>query len=179
MALDQLDCYAHGSKFNQTAFCAPMGWVRWNEGVGVSAGYLRSYKGGSNFFAVVWQINSPLDEPDKRDFSRRVRLQVESPKYDDDPYLNDLKSELINALLAADLSTKFTESGFLYEAGLRTSYAQIRKNKATTVFTVLLEGNQIQPSAEKTIQVVHNALGHSVNSIVSTFATKLRARFGT
>ncbi len=175
---DRLVCYSHGAKFNQSAFCAPEHWVRWNGGLGASAGYIRSYKSGTNFFGVVWQVNAPKGES-ATEFSSRVRLQVEAPTYGEDPELNDLKSEFVNRLLQSGMRNSLSKSGFGYEPGVRVSDDHVRSNKATTVFTILLDGNQIGSSPDETIQIVHDAVGTIVDSIVNLLSTRLAERFGS
>jgi len=177
--VEEIKCYSHGAKFNDSAFCAPRNWVRWNGGLGVSAAYIRSYKAGHDFFGVVWQVNSPEGERSNPEFFHRVRLQIESPTSEVDSYLNDLKLELINELLSQELRQKISETGFRYQPGTRLSEQQIRNNKATTVFAVLLDGNQIKTSVEQTIRVVHNAIGPTVGSVVDTISNRLIKRFGT
>ncbi|MCM3869234.1 MAG: hypothetical protein ND895_00880 [Pyrinomonadaceae bacterium] len=176
--LDRLEFYGNDAKFNKTVFGAPADWVRWKGGVGVCAAYLRGYNDGRDFFAVLWQINTPRGDTQDPVLSRRVRLQVESPSYDVDSSLNDLKQEVINALLTSDLRGVVSESGFRYDdARTRTSDAQVKKNRTTTLFTVVLDSNQVKPTSEHTISVVHSLIAPSVNALFQPFSNRLKARF--
>jgi hypothetical protein len=173
---DQLGCY-RGGKFDKTVFCAPERWIRWDGGVGACAAYLRRYKDGHNFFSVLWQINTPAGQANNPDSTRRVDLRVEAPRYEVDSVLNDLKLAVINALLRSNLRSVVSRGGFRYEVGTLASDVHIRKNKSTTVFKVQLDGNQIRSSSQETIEVVHDAIGAQVDSILRPFLVRLGERF--
>src|SRR5262245_34081102 len=96
-------------------------------------------KEGSNFFGLVWQINMPsTDEHSIGDFGR-VDLRVEASSYEIDSLLNDLKSELVNSILSANLKQLVSRNGFRYKVGRLIADTHVRKYKSTTVFSVELD----------------------------------------
>src|SRR4051812_20923843 len=59
-----------------------------------------SYSKKRDFFRVHWEVHHPKENPD---FAHSVRLHVESPTHSTDSKLNDIKLQVIEALLAARL----------------------------------------------------------------------------
>jgi hypothetical protein len=174
---DQLGCY-QGGKFDKTVFCAPKRWIQWDGGQGACAAYLRRYRDGHNFFSVLWQINTTAGQANNSESIRRVDLRVEAPKYEVDSVLNNLKLEVINALLRSNLRSVVSHCGFSYKVGKLASDIHVRNKKSTTVFNVELDGNQIKPSSQDTIEMVHDAIGAPVDGIVRPFLARLGERFG-
>lgn len=162
--------FGYGSSVgNSSVFGAPKSWAKAKEGAGVNAAY-RGYRQHRGFFDVIWQINIPKN--------RRVRLQVESPTYDNDPELNDLKREVIRALLDSNLRRLVREKGYgCDEARVKTSDVQIRNSKTTTLFIVLLDDTQSKATAEENIQSVHEALREPVEAVLQRFAGRLDGYF--
>jgi len=71
-----------------------------------------------------------------------IRLQVESPSYDVDPMLNDLKLAIVRSLLSSDLSHRVRRQFGYDDTRVRTSEHDLRQNKTTTLFKVVLSDSQ-------------------------------------
>src|ERR1700738_1563334 len=167
--------FGYGSSVgNDSVFGAPKSWAKAKEGGGVDAAY-RGYRRHRGFFDVIWQINVPKPaQPNKPESARRVRLQVESPTYDNDPSLNNLKREVIRALLDSNLRRLVREKGYSCdEARVRTSDAQIRNSKTTTLFSVMLDRTQSKATPEENIKAVHEALRQPVDAVLQRFVSRL------
>ena len=62
-----------------------------------------------------WQIDTPKNHP--RATRIAVLLHVASPRHDIDPALNDLKQEVIEAMLNSAVKQQVRVNGFEYEIG--------------------------------------------------------------
>ncbi len=127
------------------------------------------YVNGRNFFSVHWEVQ-------ERD-PNSIRLHVESPNSSIDPFLNDLKQEVVQAILLSDIASKVSTCGFEYEEGKKTSIASIKRYKSTEPFRVNLAHHQRKPTTEKDIAMVHEAVGHYVNQIVQKYSDRLDEHF--
>ena len=106
-----------------------------------------------------------------------IRLHIESPRYDEDPSLNDLKREVIEALLASKVGQVARQKGYSYEVGARTAVAQIQRNKSTEAVRVLVAESQLKPTHEENIKALHSAVGSAVDEVPQNFADRLNEHF--
>lgn len=112
------------------------------------------------------------------DSGRLVRLWVDSPRYEDNPQLNDLKSELVTALMNSKLRDVMQSKGYgCDEFHLRRSNAKMQKTRTTTVFKVLTGEAHNWSSLEDAIRAVHADLGDAVNEVLRPFEKRLRQMF--
>lgn len=159
---------------------APDGWEWSTRGAG--------YEGERDFFSVHWQVDTPkgffadwqIGTPKGPPHAARidVRLHVASPQHEVDPELNDLKQDVIQALLESSAEHEARASGLGYEIGRLISLPHVRKHKTTEAFRVTLNPNQSKPTYKEDIQVVHAAVGLEVDRIVRRFFDQLATRFG-
>jgi hypothetical protein len=115
------------------------------------------------FFSMHWQV----DTPDfGKDDSMNIRLHVESTKYKDLPKLNDLKGEVVQALLDEAVEQAVRQLGYNYRPGPKTSTPEVRKNRTTEAFRVVLSDAQRKPADSENLVAVHGALGHVVEGVL-------------
>lgn len=127
-----------------------------------------NYHNHRDFFSVHWEVQ------DRDPFS--IRLHVEAPSHAKDPILNDLKHDVIVALLASKIGDVVQQSGHDYLPGTRTSEAAIRRYKSTEAFRVVWGAGSKVP-VEQRIAAVHEAIGPHIEAVLSDFAARLRAHF--
>jgi hypothetical protein len=164
---------------NEFNFGAPQTWVRVRNGVGVKAAY-RGYLRGSDFFSVLWQVDTSRCGPGevKNDaFVHIVKLRVEAPKNDNDPFLNQLKRAVIKALMNSNVREVIREKGYGYKEGNKVSDDNAKRYKSTTVFCVLLSENQSGVSPTDNIMAVHQAIGGAVDEVVQRFSEEQKQHF--
>jgi hypothetical protein len=133
-----------------------------------------------DFLSVHWEVYLPrqhLGQASGPDESLVVRLHVESPRYDEDQPLNNLKRDVIAALLASNIAQTARQIGYGYEVGTRTSAGQIQQNKSTEAFRVLIGKQERKQTEQKDIEAVHAALGSSVDEVLNAFGARLHAHF--
>lgn len=128
-----------------------------------------NYGKGRDFFHIHWEVHeqNPGD----------IRFHVEAPRIAVDPVLNEIKREVIHALLQSDVEMVVKQHGYGYKIGRRLSEQAIEKNKSTEPFRVLLMDTQRQPSHRQNLETVHTAIGPKVDSIVQPFRERLDAHF--
>src|SRR5439155_17997040 len=123
-----------------------------------------------NVFAVLWKIKVAKEKPGqerKPERTRTVRLQVDSPRYNENSSLNELKRKVIRALMTSGLPRLVREKGYGYDdSHVRTSDAQIQDHMSVTLFKILVDDRQLKSSLEETIKTVHNAVGWSVDEVM-------------
>jgi hypothetical protein len=79
------------------------------------------YRQGHDFFFVHWQINTPRSNQKGKSLNRNiVRLHVECPPYDVDRLLNDLKGELVSAILDSKLSQQALKRDLITGLGVES-----------------------------------------------------------
>lgn len=130
-----------------------------------------NYDVGLDFFSVHWEVHIPK-------FASSIRLHVESPRYEKDPILNDLKQEVIAAITSSDIASVIQNRGCSYRVGSRISSSHIQKNKCTEVFRVELMDNQRRPTHREDIEKVHTQFGPAVDAVLQRFEERLREQFG-
>jgi len=132
-----------------------------------------------DFFSVIWQVNLPREGQEAKPIgAHRVRLQVESPTHEVDCFLNDLKLEVIQAILNSDIRQAVLNAGFDYDQQyLKMSEKDIRQNQTTTVFRVMLTDEQSALTPEEKMEMVHAVLASRVDAIVEQFRGRLEERF--
>ena len=146
-----------GGAGNSSVFGYPDRWVWAKDSVDV----LAAYKKKEDFFHVLWQVNTP----------GQVDLRVESPSHNVDRSLNDIKCEVIEALLASRLG----EKGYDYKVG--GAISQQRNDRSTKIFRVILAEDQLKPTSKENIQAVHDALGSTVDKSLLPFRERLEKCF--
>jgi len=128
-----------------------------------------AYHQKHDFFTVHWEV--------KVDDRNSVRLHVESPIQSIDPFLNDVKQEVISAILASSIADEVRHKGFVYMPGSRISASSVQNNRSTEPFRVILTQSQRKPSIQDDITTVHDAIGPYVDEIVQKFAERLNQHF--
>lgn len=128
-----------------------------------------------DFFCVHWEVHHPADTPD---FAHSVRLHVEAPSYANDSQLNEIKREIIEALLSAPLEEAAQEKGFTYKKASRTSSALIRNNQCSEAFRVTLPEAELGETPQQNIEIVHDALGTAIEKVLIQFDKILNEQFG-
>ena len=127
------------------------------------------YAQNRDFFCAHWEVQV-------RDrFS--IRLHVEAPKYYTDPFLNDLKQEMIGAILSSDVARVIVETGYQYKQGRKISASNIQNFKCTEPFRVVLTSEQRKPTTEQDIEAIHQAIGAHIDKIVQKFTPRLDDHF--
>jgi hypothetical protein len=127
------------------------------------------YKNHRDFFSVHWEVQ-------ERD-PNSIRLHVESPNYTIDPFLNNLKQDVVDAILISNLAAAVQSSGFQHKRGSKTSCSAVQKYKCTEPFRVILTDIQRQPTTEQDIALVHKVIGPHVDEIVQLFVQRLNQHF--
>jgi hypothetical protein len=109
---------------------------------------------------------------------RIVRLLVESPRYEENPPLNDLKRELVKVLMDSDSPRVIQSHGYVCdEAHLKRNDAQMQDSKTTTVFKII-SADTHSSSPEANIEAVHGALSASIEKVLRPFEHRLNEYFG-
>jgi hypothetical protein len=135
------------------------------------------YKAGRDFFTVHWQVNIPKPGESVKNSDRGVvRLHVESPRYEVDRLLNDVKGKLVSALLDSQLKRQALKRGLDYRLGRRVE--QTRENKCTEALRVIIPESHLKATDEENILAVHTAVGAVVEKQVKSFASELNGYFG-
>ncbi len=129
------------------------------------------YAQNRDFFCVHWEVQI-RDQPS-------IRLHVEAPRYGIDPFLNDIKQDMIRAILASDIARVVVKNGYQYKQGTRISASNIQNCKCTEPFRVVLTSEQRKPTTEQDINAVHQAIGLHIDKIVRQFMPTLNAHFAT
>jgi hypothetical protein len=176
--LNELEFAGGDTVYSVTRNGAPKTWA-WVEGRrSVEAAY-KAYYNKEDFFSVVWQVNLPKRGQDPGPiFTHRVRLQVESPTLKVDSGLNEIKWEVVQAILKSNVLKEIQREGFDYDTKyLRTAEKNVRKNKTTTLFCVVLNDRQSKLTREEKIEMVHESVGWKVDEVVNRFSEKLDKRF--
>ena len=118
------------------------------------------------------------------DWARKVRFSVGAPNYAGDRYLNDLKHEVITALLELESNLRRIARANRYDFELSPQRYRIKENKHTTVFTIILDGSHSsdtsQAMIEANIKAVHEAVHESVDAVLTKLQVveKLAKYFG-
>ncbi len=171
--------FAFGSSTgNDSVFGALRHWVQSSNGIGVEATYNRGRPKKAvedSFFSVVWQVK--VEKPGQAKnpmWARTVHLQIESPRHNKQPSLNDLKREMIKGLLAADLGALAQNNGYEYDdrVGRRTSDDQIRARITITPFKLVLDDSQAKAEPKEMIKAAHNAVGWKVDAVLNHLLSK-------
>ena len=162
--------FGEGTGRYPSIFAAPADWVRASSGSGINNAY-KFYTTGKGFFYVNWQINATKQNYDSD--MRTIQLHVEAPNYDTDPTLNQLKLQVVNALLESNARTVVEEIGFAFKRGRYVGEESVQNNRATTAFKVILPADQFESDAEDNITSVHNSIGPVVSSVVQQFSLRL------
>lgn len=176
---DILEFGSGSSLGNDSMYAAPRNWVWSRAGRGISVAYdNKGYPRYPKVFGVGWQVNTPKHVlPGTHEFDSIVRLWVDSPRYEDNPPLNDLKCELVNALMHSELRGVMWAKGYRCdESSLRRTDEGMQKTKTTTVFKIIPRDHR-WASPEEPIKMVHADLGQAVNEVLQAFTQRLETVF--
>ncbi len=155
---------------NDIVIGRPLSW-EWERNGG-------TYRKKRDFFWVHWQVNFPrTDRGVVTDGINIVRLHVESPAYDDDPVLNDLKREVIEALWNSKLPKLAQQERLDYHVGRLVADHHIQANRSTEPLHLRIAESEVERTAEENIAIVHEAVGAEVDSVLDRFSEKLRKLF--
>ena len=178
---------------NNSVFGAPRHWVRSKNGIGMKATYNRGRAQRDvedSFFSIVWQIKIERDQAKNPKWARTVNLQVESPRHPAAPkakgkgnsFLNDLKRQVVKALLTSEIGSLLRKRGYRYDDSngrMISSDEEKMKGRITiTPLKVLLKESQVASKPEETIRAVHEAVGSSVEAVLQKFTEDLNKCFG-
>jgi hypothetical protein len=119
---------------------------------------------------VHWRVDLPA-------FASIIRLHVESPRHVDSPALNELKQEVVAALLAPAIRKAVQKRSYAYQAGAKTSPEGMRRDKTTEAFGVVLTAKQRFLTHEQDIQALHAAVGSIVDEVLGRFGDRLNWLF--
>jgi hypothetical protein len=128
-----------------------------------------SYGQNRDFFSVHWEVQ-------ERDPSS-IRLHVEAPDESADATLNQIKQQVVQALLASDIETIAKQNGFVYRPGSQISSKAMSRNKSTEAFRIVLDSAQRKPTSEEDIATVHEVFDFYVSQILDPFQEHLRQQF--
>lgn len=117
---------------------------------------------GRDFFYVNWQVDEPHSAKAISDWARKICLCVGAPTDGIDPDLNNLKREVITALLDSDLVSSAREKGYVAVLGRLRSEANSRKNKHTTLLQIVLDDRHRHDKSEESIKANINAVHEAV-----------------
>jgi hypothetical protein len=178
-----LECGDDGLQYTLFAYGAPRtwAWAKNTEGKSVRGprAQFEAYKNDRDFFDVTWQVNRPKrGQPNKALWKNRVRLQVESPNSTSNKNLNQIKLETIRAIQSSEVRQVVEDAGFGYETtALKIRPNDIAKYKTTTVFRVVLSDDQGALPPLRQIEIVHSAIGLTIDKIVRQMAPKVEKSF--
>lgn len=127
------------------------------------------YGENRDFFTVHWEVQ-------ERD-PNSIRLHVESPVYQNDSFLNELKQEVIDAILASNIGQVVQQNGYEFQRGRKLSSEAVQKYKSTEPCRVILTDNQRQPTTEQDMAMVNAAIGPHIDQIIQRFSARLNRYF--
>mgnify|MGYP003983674945 CR=1 FL=1 len=124
---------------------------------------------GRDFFGIHWEIQHK--SPNK------VRLHIESPIFEKDPILNDIKKQIIKRILDSEIGTYSKSKQLEFKWGERVSEKHIKNNKSTEAFKILLSKDRLNCSNEENIHFIDNIMGlmiqgfyfHHLGEIIEKF----------
>lgn len=159
---------------------ALVAWTRTKDRMG-SVAATNAVPTGRDYFYVNWQVEEPHSAQFTTDWARKFRFSVGAPIYQIDPYLNDLKGDVIMALLDLDLLSIARKKGYGFE--LSPKRYNIQWNKHTALFTIVLDDSHSSDTSENAIKgnirIVHDAVGGKVEAVLKKLqvAEKLSKHF--
>jgi hypothetical protein len=124
------------------------------------------YDKGRDFLCVhweVWEEGSPAC----------VRLHVEAPKRAQDRFLNDMKRQLIHALLDSEITEVAEAHGLGYEVGRLVTDDHIARNKCTEALHLVVRDRDPRARVSETILAVHAVVGDAVEEALRPFSERL------
>lgn len=130
-----------------------------------------SYNRGRGFFWVHWEISD--DKPVS------VKLHVESPNVVTDQKLNLIKQQMVQEFLSSHFKKMVEENSFSFVPGRQVRVEDVRKNKSTQPFRVVLTPEQAKKTHRENIEMVNAAMSQSLNEVIERFASQLNAYFNS
>lgn len=127
------------------------------------------YKNGRDFFTIHWEMQE--NKPNE------VRFHVESPNFNEDPRLNNLKVDIVLRFLKDDIRKAIYSADFEFKSGRRISENCIRKYKSTEPFRIILPKRFLLPSAEENIEQIHNIFRKTIDVAIAPYLTKIQEEF--
>lgn len=125
------------------------------------------YSSGKNFFYIHWEVNS--DSPNI------IRFHIESPKYEIDQKLNDIK-----ALIIEDIKNTLSEiNSILKKHSIKDSSrsnktTNIQNNKSSEVFQVILNKDIEFVNVKKELTEIDLLVGDLIDQKVSIYLPTLK-----
>ncbi len=150
-----------GSRDGALVYGYEKGW-HWTRNKG-------GYHQKRDFFWIHWEISAT--EP------TIIKLHVECPKAEVDPELNAIKQEVVKSFLAPQFKKKVEESGYIYKPSTRNKSEHVERYCSTAPFHVIVTKEQEKGSPQANIEMVNEALGDDVRSVVETFRGQLNRHF--
>jgi hypothetical protein len=162
---------------------APWGCSGAKDGIGVAAAFDSYHKNHPDFFFVTWLVKKQRSNP-PADWACRILFQVGSPNHEVNEHLNDLKVEVINTFQNSNVCRFLSGKGYRSNPGTRASLDNIRWNKNTALFTVVLDATHSKDTPDANIKAniksVHDAVGEQVEALLLKLhlAKRLEKYFG-
>ncbi|WP_243375448.1 hypothetical protein [Geotalea sp. SG265] len=127
------------------------------------------YTEGRDFFSIHWEV--------RHNYPCAIMFHVEAPRYEIDPELNTLKEDVITEILSSGILNKVTSKDYSLEIGRRINQSEIRRNKSTEAFRVVLKDASSPRDHEQDLLRVHDALGSHVEKIIDTARDRIMGVF--
>lgn len=132
--------------------------------------YKTAYRSGKGFFTVHWEVQA--NSPEK------VLLHVEAPVQAVDASLNDLKRQVIQALLDSDIKLEAKRNGLNIDVGQNAENVdRIKVDKSTGIFLITLPDSLWEADVLDKMLYVDNILGLQVQDVLYQFGDRIRGLF--
>jgi hypothetical protein len=125
------------------------------------------YGSGKNFFYIHWEVNS--DSPSI------IRFHIESPKFEIDQKLNDIKALMIEDIknILPEI-TNIIKDDFIKDSSRTNKVSNIKNNKSSEVFQIILEKEiQFKEVKQKLIEI-DKLIGNILDKEVSKYLPTLK-----
>jgi hypothetical protein len=152
---------------------APWGCSGAKDGIGVAAAFHAYHKNHPGFFFVTWLVKKQRSNP-PADWACRILFQVGSPNHEVDEHLNDLKLEVITTFQSSNVCRFLSGKGFRSKPGTRISHDNIRRNKNTALFTVVLDASYSKDTSDAKIKASINSVHDAVEDQMEAVLEKLQ-----
>ena len=128
-----------------------------------------SYATGCDFFWIHWEIRNGAPN--------NIKFHVEAPKSTVDAELNNIKQEMVMALLSPRFNHIAEQNNFHFKLGNRIKPEHLEKNKSTQVFQILLTDEQQLETHQANIILINDLMREALNEVIRQFNTRLIAHF--
>jgi hypothetical protein len=151
---------------------APWGCSGAKNGIGIAAAFDSYHKNHPDFFFVTWLVKKQRSNPPV-DWACRILFQVGSPNHEVNEHLKDIKLEVIDTLQNSNVSRILSGKGYRVNSGTRTSLDNIRGNKNTALFTVVLDASHSKDTSTTDIKAKHQVTPRRGRRAVGSSAGKV------